>query len=127
MSNAPDVLFGMVPLVRAVVRSSTSATATTVTPDDSGTLFVNLSTSEHTYTLPTVAACEGKSFIFHNAETTAGVVITGGTVDLIMGGSDGNLADTVTCSSEAGNWGIIIGDGTYFYFLAGQGTWTASG
>ena len=127
MSNAPTVLFNLVPLVRAVVRSSTTASETTVTPDDSGTLFANLSTSAHIYTLPAVADCEGKSFIFMNCETTQTLAVTGGTADLIMGGADGNLADTVTCGAQAGDWCTVIGDGTYYYLLAGQGTWTASG
>jgi len=127
MSNAPTVLLGAVPLVRAIVRSETTDTATTVTADDSGTLFVNLSTSAHTYTLPTVALSAGKTWLFLNAETTQTLAVTGGDTDLIMGGADGNLADTVTCGAQAGDWCIVICDGTYYYLLAGQGTWTASG
>ena len=72
-------------------------------------------------------ACNGKCFVFLNAETTQTLAITGGTTDLIMGGSDGNLADTITCAANAGESVTIVGDGTYFYALAGAGTWTASG
>ncbi len=128
MSNAPTVLFGEVPMVRTVVRSSTSATATTVTPDDSGTLFVNLSTSAHTYTLPTVSDCAGKSFWFFNGDTTAGITVTGGTVDKIMG-IDDSAADSVTdtgTDAYVGDWVLILGDGTYFYAFIGAGTWSAS-
>jgi len=62
-----------------------------------------------------------------DCETTQTLAVTGGTADLIMGGADGNLADTVTSGAQAGDWCIVIGDGTYYYLLAGQGTWTASG
>jgi len=127
MSNAPTVLFGDVPVYRAVVRSATTDTATTVTADDSGTLFVNLSTSAHTYTLPTVALGKGKIWHFLNAETTQTLVITGGSTDLIMGGSDGNLADSITCAANAGESTSILCDGTYYYALNSNGTWTASG
>ena len=127
MSNAPTVLIGDIPPYRAVVRSSTSATGTTVTADDSGTLFVNLSTSAHTYTLPTVALGKGKIWHFLNAETTQTLAITGGSTDLIMGGADGNLADTITSAAIAGESTSILCDGTYYYALGSNGTWTASG
>jgi len=123
MSNAPTVLFGLEPLVRAVVRSSTSATATAVTADDSGTLFVDLSASTHYYTLPSVADCKGKCFIFMKC-ADANMVIGGGTVDLIM--ADGCLlADTITYSTashKAGSACLVIGDGTYFYLINIGGT-----
>ena len=126
MSNAPDVLMGLVPLFRAVVRSATDATATTVTADDSGTLFINLSTSAHTYTLPTLALSAGKVFIFFNGQTTAALTITPGTADKMLVG-DNAAADSVACAAAVGEWAIVIGDGTWFYCLAGVGTWTASG
>lgn len=127
MSNAPTVLFGHMPVYRAVVRSATDATATTVTADDSGTVFANLSTSAHTYTLPTVALGAGCLWHFINCETTQTLAITGGSTDLIMGGADGNLADTITSAAVAGESTTIICDGTYYYALASNGTWTASG
>jgi len=65
--------------------------------------------------------------MFLNAETTQILTVTGGTVDLIIGGADGNLADSVACGAQAGDWCHVIGDGTYFYLLAGQGTWTPAG
>jgi hypothetical protein len=93
-------------------------------------MFVNLSTSSHTYTLPTVTACAGKYFIFFNGEGTSTIVVTGGTTDKIMGG-DNAAADTETETNHVvGDWGMIIGDGTYYYFIEGlahAGAWTASG
>jgi len=118
MGNAPTVLFGLVPLVRAVVRSATDATATTVTADDSGTLFVDLSTSTHTYTLPTATLGKGKCWMFMKC-ADANMSITGGTVDVMM--ADGTtLVDTVTYSTASHKIGsacLVICDGTYFYAI----------
>ena len=118
MSTAPTVLFGLVPLVRAVARSTTSATATTVTADDSGTLFVNLSTSTHRYTLPTVALSKGKCWLFMQC-ANATMYVTGGTADVMM--ADGTtLVDTVTYSTslhKIGSACLVICDGTYFYAI----------
>lgn len=128
MSNAPTVLLGEVPLIRAFVRSATTDTATTVTPDDSGSMFVNLSTTgNHTYTLSGgVAAFKGKWFIFFNAQTSYATIVTDGdSGDDIMCGDDTG-ADTVTGSAVTGDWMMITSDGTYFYGFKGYGTWTAS-
>ena len=130
MSNAPTVLLGLMPLLRAVVRSSTSATATAVTADDSGTLFVDLSTSSHTYTLPTLALGAGKHWLFFAGDTTASTVITGGDTDKILGG-DNAAADTMTSASVLGDWALVVCDGTWYYFICGSAadsdSWDASG
>ena len=123
MSTAPTVLFGLVPLVRAVARSTTTATATTVTADDSGTLFVNLSTSTHRYTLPTVALSKGKCWLFMQC-ANATMYVTGGTADVMM--ADGTtLNDEVVYSASGhmiGSAVLIIGDGTYYYGINIGGT-----
>lgn len=119
MSNAPDVLMGLVPLFRAVVRSSDTETTTAVTADDSGTLFVNLSSSEHNYTLPTLALGKGKHWIFFNGHTSQATVITGGTSGKMMGG-DNSSGNTMTDSSYIGDWAIVICDGTYYYVICGS-------
>ena len=124
MSNAPTVLFGLMPLARAVVRSATSGALTTnVEADDSGTLFVSLTSGTHNYVLPVVSECAGKFFIFYDAEGTAAITITGGTTDKIMGVDDAGC-DTVYDDDVLGSWGMIVGDGTYYYFIAGAGTWS---
>ena len=116
MSNAPTVLMGLVPLIRAVVRSATDATATTITPDDSGSLFVDMSASNHTYTLPAVADCEGKCFMF--IKVGAGnMTIAGGTVDKMIALNDA-AADSIafsTANEKIGGAALIVGDGTYYY------------
>lgn len=126
MSNAPTVLFGLVPLIRAVVRSAADATATAVTADDSGTLFINLSTSAHTYTLPTLALGKGKAWIFFNGQSTASLTITGGTTDKIIGVDDLH-ADTITCGGEAGDCAIVICDGTWYYAITMSGKPSTAG
>ena len=126
MGNAPTVLFGLVPLVRAVVRSATDATATTVTADDSGTLFVDLSTSTHTYTLPTLALGAGKHWLFFNGQTTNSLAITGGDTDKIIGVDD-LTGDTITSDAVAGSCAIIICDGTWYYAITTSGAQTTAG
>ena len=116
MSNSPTVLFGLVPLVRAVVRSATNATTTTITPDDSGTLFVSMSTSAHNYALPAVADGAGKCFMFFQAGTTAQAVTITSTANNIIGGD--TTADVATSGSVIGDCCMIIGDGTYYYLFA---------
>lgn len=125
MSNAPTVLMGLVPLTRAVVRSSTSATATTVTADDSGSFFVNLSTSAHTYTLPAVADGAGKCWWFFNGDGTTTIAITSGTASIML--CDDAAATTNTSAAHAiGDCCMVIGDGTYYYCIEIHGTWTTS-
>lgn len=127
MSNAPDVLFGLVPLIRAIVRSSTTAANVTITPDDSGTLFVNLATNAAiTYTLPSVTDCAGKCFAFFNGQTSKATIVTGGTDYGKMMADDHADYDYVTSAEEVGECCLVMGDGTYVYVLPIHGTWTAS-
>lgn len=127
MSNAPTTLLGFVPLARAVVRSETDDTTTTVTADDSGTLFVNLSTeTDHTYTLPTLALGAGKHWIFFNGQTTSTMTIIGGTTDSMMTDDDAT-ADQNKAAADAGAFLFVICDGTNYYTIEGKGTWTESG
>ena len=122
MSAAPTVLFGLVPLVRAVVRSATDATATTVTPDDSGTLFVNMSTSAHKYTLPAVADGKGKSFIFFNGDGTATIAVASTAANLKIDDLTGTTCTSTT--TGIGDSILVIGDGTYYYGFEIVGSYT---
>ena len=121
MSNAPTVLYGDVPLIRAVVRSETSDTATTVTGDDSGTLFVNLATAIHTYTLPTLTLGKGKSWVFFNADGTAQIKIVSGTATKLKT-SDAAVTTVTETNHEIGGCMLVICDGTWFYCLEIYGT-----
>lgn len=103
-----------------------AGTAITVVPSDSGICFVNNEDADTvTYTLPAVADCEGKIFFFYNNQTTQNIAVTGGTAAKISA-NDHTGYDTVTDNGVVGNWGFVIGDGDYYYFFAGSGTWTAS-
>ena len=127
MSNAPTVLMGLVPLIRAIVRSAATDTATTVTADDSGTMFINLGTSgTHTYTLPTLALGAGKHWIFFNGQTTNSLAITGGTTDKIIGVDD-LTGDTITSDAVAGSAAIVVCDGTWYYAITTSGAITTAG
>ena len=112
----------------AINDATLNTAAVTVYASDSGILFINKYAGTTTYTLPAVADCKGKIFFFYSYVAN-NLVITGGTADLLVGGSTSAVvdADTVTLTGVIGGWGVIIGDGTNFYFFAGTGTWTASG
>ncbi len=126
MSNAPTVLFGLVPFIRAVVRSAASDTGTTVTADDSGTLFVNMSTgTTHTYTLPTLALGAGKCFIFFNGQTTSYMTITAPTDKLI--GSDDATTTNLISAADTGACAIVICDGTWYYAITTSGAKVTAG
>lgn len=116
MSNAPTTLMGHVPLFRAIVTSTVSATATTVTPDDSGTLFIDASTSTHTYTLPAVADCKGKAFWFSKV-ADAVMIVSGETADKMIAFNDA-AADYIsfqTASERIGAALLVVGDGNYYF------------
>lgn len=123
MSNAPTQLFGLVPLVRATVRSGSSTADTAVTEDDSGTLFINLSTAEHTYTLPAVANGTGKSWMFYDGETTSAVKVVSPAADIM--GIDSATGTTITSNSDIGDALLVIGDGTNYFAFEISGSWSS--
>ena len=124
MSNAPTQLFGLVPLVRCTVRSAaTGALTTTVTEDDSGTLFISLTTGTHTYTLPAVANGKGKSWLFYDAETTAAMKVASTAANFM--GVDSATGTVLTDGSYLGDCLLVIGDGTNYFGFVISGTWTS--
>ena len=131
MSTAPTTLLGLVPLIRALVNSATDATATTVTADDSGSLFIDKSTSTHTYTLPAIALGAGKAFMFFKLGTGTMTIASAGSLDNIVAFND-VAADSVsfgTTNEKIGGAMLIIGDGTYWYAMnmsAGANTVTVA-
>ena len=124
MSTAPTILFGLVPLIRATVDSATNATTTTVTADDSGTLFLDRSTSTHTYTLPAVALSAGKTYLFMKCADANMVISSAGSLDDIIADGD-TAADTVTygtSSHKTGSACLVFGDGTNHFVINIGGT-----
>ncbi len=116
MSNAPSVLLGDVPAIRAFSSSSATETAVTVTKDDSGTIFVDKSSNHLIYDLPTVAESAGKIFWFINAGT-GNMSIRGGTVDRMIALNDG-AADYIEFSTSGQKTGaavMVTCDGTYYF------------
>ncbi len=106
---------------------NTDETAITVLASDSGIMFLQNFASECTYTLPAVADGAGKMFMFCNTNTTASTVITS-TTSLIKGCVTAGATATVLTSGEIGNFLWIVGDGSYWYVIAGfPGTvWTVT-
>jgi len=123
MSNAPTQLFGLVPLVRTTVRSAaTGNLTTTITPDDSGTLFISLTTGTHAYVLPAVADGKGKSWLFFNAETTQAISVASTAANMM--GIDSATGTTITSDAVLGSALLVIGDGTNYFAFVIMGTWT---
>ena len=123
MSNAPTALFGLVPLLRCTVRSATTGNlTTTVTADDSGTMFISLTTGTHAYTLPAVANGAGKSWLFYNAETTQAISVASTAANMM--GVDSATGTTITSDAVLGSCLLVIGDGTNYFAFVIAGTWT---
>ncbi len=110
--------------IRGISTNETGdSAAVTVVPSDSGVIFINEFAGQTTYTLPAVAACKGKLFYFYG-NVGQNLVITGGTAaKMTANGQTGY--DKVTSAGTIGDYGWIIGDGDWYFFFAGQGTWTA--
>ena len=124
MSNAPTYLLNDRPLARAIVVSAADATATTVTNDDSGTIFISKATNAHTYTLPTTSEGKGKFFIFVKAYDANMVISSAGSADDIIAEGDTG-ADTVTYSTSSHKIGsacLVFGDGTNWFSINIGGT-----
>ena len=123
MSNAPTQLFGLMPLVRATVKSATTGNLTTiVTPDDSGTLFISLTTGTHAYTLPAVVDSKGKCYLFFDGETTQAITVASTAANIM--GVDSAAGTTLTSGGAIGDCAMIIGDGTNYFFFNIGGIWT---
>ena len=106
---------------------NTAETAITLVPSDSGIMFLQNNASATTYTLPTVTDCAGKMFMFCNINTATSTLVTS-TTALIKGTFTVGVAKTTITSAGVGDFCIIVGDGTYFYTVAGwAGTpWTTA-
>lgn len=108
---------------------NTAETAITLVASDSGIMFLQNYASASTYTLPAVGTGKGKMFMFANINTAASTVITtSDATALIKGCVTAGAACTTLTSAEMGNSALIVGDGTYWYFVAGfSGTvWTVT-
>jgi len=102
---------------------NTDETAITLVASDSGIMFLQNYASATTYTLPDVATGAGKMFMFLNANTAASTVITS-TTALIIGTTTAGAAKTTLTSIAVGDWGIIVGDGTNWFWFASPTVWT---
>ncbi|KKL50755.1 hypothetical protein LCGC14_2302300 [marine sediment metagenome] len=102
---------------------NTDETAITLVASDSGIMFLQNYASATTYTLPAVATGAGKMFMFLNANTAASTVITS-TTALIIGTTTAGAAKTTLTSIAVGDWGIIVGDGTNWFWFASPTVWT---
>lgn len=120
-----DVAMNELPIRGICVEPTTGSGAVTVYASDSGIVFINkYATGNTTYTLPAVAAFKGKWAWFFNAQTSYAIVVAGGT-DEKMIADEQTAYDKVTCAAEIGECGLVIGDGSNYYFFAMHGTWTA--
>ena len=110
----------------AINDATDNTAAVTVYASDSGILFINKYAGTTTYTLPAVEDCKGKIFFFFSYVANNLVIQTATGDDLLVGGqtSAGIVGDKVTMTGVIGGWGVVIGDGTNYFFFPGLGTWT---
>ena len=112
------------PLRGISTQETTGDGSITIVPSDSGVMFVNkYTTGTTTYTLPTPAAAKGKWFWFYQAQGSADLKITSGTVNLFIGGGSETADYMDTNAQNEGDAAIVVSDGTYFYLLPLTGTW----
>ncbi len=97
---------------------NTDETAITLVASDSGIMFIQNYASATTYTLPAVAEGAGKMFRFCNINTATSTLVTS-TTALIKGTYTGGAAKTTITSAGVGDSVTIVGDGTYWYTIAG--------
>ena len=108
------------------VNDATNGTATiNIVASDSGIIFINKFATNATYNLPAVASGAGKWFWFFDGQATNTTAITSPTANTLA--SVNSLTKTtVTSSAGAGQCGIIMGDGSFYYFFEIIGTWANS-
>ena len=115
--------------------ATVTGATTTVVPSDSGVYFISAATGTHTFTLPLVAECAGKMFMFIN-RVNYGMTVQTATdstsLDKLVAFNNAG-ADKVkflTTNELIGGALQILGDGSYYYAFnisAGANTLTASG
>ena len=105
---------------------NTAETAITLVASDSGIIFLQNYAIACTYTLPDVATGAGKMFMIVNVNTATSTVITS-TTALIKGTYTAGAAKTTITSGAMGDSVVIVGDGSYWYTMAGfKGAWTTA-
>ena len=102
---------------------NTAETAITILSSDSGIIFIQHNASTTTYTLPAVADCAGKMFLFHNANGATATVVYSVAADIIGKHTSGAVTQTLT-SAAIGDSLTLVGDGTNFYAVEGANDWT---
>ena len=108
------------------VNDATNGSATiNIVASDSGIVFINKFATNTTYNLPAVASGAGKWFWFFDGQATNTSAITSPTANTLVS-VNAAANTTVTSSAGAGQCGIIMGDGSYYYFFEIIGTWACT-
>lgn len=125
MGATRDTALTELPIRGISYEETTGDGAVTIVPSDSGIIFVNKYISgATTYTLPSVADCDGKWFWFYNAQTSQALVVDGGTEAKMMGGGQ-TAYDKMTGTADTGACGFVIGDGSNYFFFEIARSWSA--
>lgn len=119
-----NVALTELPLRGISINPATNGAATiNVVPSDSGVLFVNKNaTADCAYVLPALVDGKGKMFWFYNAQTTNNLTVTAPSANMFA-----NDAQNTSVASYAvyGDVGMVVGDGSYYYWIEFGGTWTS--
>jgi hypothetical protein len=125
MGATRDVALNELPIRGISINADGAGQSITVVSSDSGIIFINKEDAGNvTYTLPAVADGAGKWFWFYNAQTTGEIVITALTACIVSATS--TYTSLTTSTNAIGDCGLLIGDGTYWYFFNFVGTWGGS-
>jgi hypothetical protein len=116
-------------LVTSVVQSALVGATVALTAAQSGSVFINRSTSgSPSWTLPTNAA--GLYFTFYTANVTAGFTVTGGTIKAKTSATGTAVSGTTLTNTQAtavvGDCITLVADGTNWVGVSQTGIFTAA-
>jgi len=126
VAGSRDIALSEMNLRGISINDATNGSATiNISASDSGIIFINKFATNTTYNLPAVADGAGKMFWFFDGQATNTSAITSPTASTLVSVNSATNT-TVTSSAGAGQCGIIIGDGSYYYFFEIIGTWACT-
>lgn len=107
--------------LRGVIVDTTGSR--TLYPSDSGIMFVSTYAGNVEYTLPAVADCAGKIFLFIQADD-GNMKITSAAANIVVRGQSATTQQTSVQydTNPEGSACAVMGDGTRFLFLNFTGT-----
>jgi len=124
VAGSRDVALTELPIRGISLNDATNGSATiNIVASDSGIIFINKMVSDVTYNLPALADGKGKMWWFYNAEGANDIIITAPSANLFANDAQNT---TVTSGTQHGISGMVVGDGSFYYFIEFHGAWTST-